>query len=88
MSTASTVTTASTVAPSVPIQDEPLVRVVHGWPGDEELAALVVALLLQRAALAQAAAERNRRSSLWATPARVIARPVSPGGWRGSASPW
>ncbi len=79
---------AAGAVPAVDVREEPLLRVVHGRPDDDELAAVVCSLLLQRAALARATAERNRRSSLWATPARVIARPVSPGGWRGSASPW
>jgi hypothetical protein len=63
----------------------PVLRVVHGAPTAEEIAALVAVL----AAASGAAAEPQPAgpSSQWAPPARLHRAPVAPTGWWESSLP-
>ena len=65
----------------------PVLRVVRGAPGDEDLAALV-AVLAARAGGASASADGSPRSQ-WNERSRLVRRPLTPGpgAWRASALP-
>ncbi len=58
----------------------PLLRVVHGQPTDDELAALVAVVT----ARAEASPQRARARSAWGDPARQVRRPLAhgPDAWR------
>ena len=58
----------------------PLLRVVHGQPTDEELAALLTVVT----ARAEASPQRARVRSAWGDPARQVRRPLAhgPDAWR------
>jgi len=58
----------------------PLLRVVHGRPTDEELAALVAVVT----ARAEASPQRAQVRSTWGDPARQVRRPLAhgPDAWR------
>jgi acyl-CoA carboxylase epsilon subunit len=66
--------------------DEPLFQVVKGSPTEEELAALVAVLALQRSS---AAAAPMPRESGWSAYWRSVRAPVQPGpeAWRMSGRP-
>ena len=65
----------------------PVLRVVHGAPTPEDLAALV-AVLAARAVASGGSAPAAARST-WNDPARLVRRPLShgTGGWRRCALP-
>lgn len=66
--------------------EQPLLRVVHGNPTDEEIAALV-ALFASRSAVAPA--PPPTRTSGWSAYARSVRAPLQPGpgSWRMSGRP-
>jgi acyl-CoA carboxylase epsilon subunit len=70
---------------------EPLLRVVHGNPSDEETAALAVVLAAKLAAGPPAGHEPARRgaASRWADRAQAMRAPLTPGpdAWRRSGQP-
>ena len=71
---------------------EPVLRVVKGYPSDEETAALVVAVAAVVAARARAGRHHSTRAgaaSNWASHARALRVPPAPGAtaWRRSALP-
>jgi len=63
-----------------------MLRIVHGTPSDEELAALTAVLA---AASPHCATDPPPRGSAWAAPAARLRRPLhpGPGAWRASALP-
>jgi hypothetical protein len=65
----------------------PLLRVVKGDPGDEELAALVA--VVAATAAARVASPGPAPRSQWSAPGRGHRPPLAPGrgGWRASALP-
>ena len=71
-------------------QRRPMLRVVHGDPSPDELAALVTVIA---AKARQRAAARRRRPELphsaWTDRSRLVRQPVRPGrgAWRASAWP-
>ena len=88
-------TTAAGSTPRADSEQAPFLRVVHGNPTAEELAAVTVVLAAKvRTAAAAAAAARSAASSAtgssaWSARSRLLREPVSPGpgGWKRSAFP-
>jgi Acyl-CoA carboxylase epsilon subunit len=68
---------------------ERFLRVVHGDPTPEELAALVAVLTARARAASSAAGRPKPRRSAWSDPSRRMHRPLShgPGAWRSSTFP-
>ena len=69
---------------------EPVLRVVQGYPSDEETAALVVAVAAVVAARARAGRHHSTEvTSTWASHARALGVQPAPGAaaWRRSALP-
>lgn len=66
----------------------PILRVVRGEPGPEEVAALV-AVLSTIAGAADAGSVPRPKRSAWSDPGWLIGAPVhpGPGGWRASGLP-
>jgi hypothetical protein len=74
------------VSDEQPTAAGPVLRIVRGTPSAEELAALVAVL----AAAGDADAEPQgppRATPQWATPERLLRRPVAPTGWWESSLP-
>jgi hypothetical protein len=71
-----------------PGDDRPLLRVVRGDATPEEVAALV-AVLLARAAEAEAPGPARSVNNDWSDRSRLLRRPLSPGpgAWRRSGLP-
>jgi acyl-CoA carboxylase epsilon subunit len=73
------------------VTDEPLLRVAHGEPTDDELAAVVAVIAARLAAgsTTGSSAASARRRSEWADPARAVRLPLRPApeGWRASVLP-
>ena len=64
----------------------PVLRVLHGDPSAEDLAALVAVLAAASAVPVDAGQPPGERSQ-WATPARLLRQPVAPTGWWASGLP-
>jgi hypothetical protein len=62
----------------------PALRIVHGDPSPDELAALVTVLA---AASGDESAQPPGRVAPWATPERLLRPPVAPTGWWESSLP-
>ena len=71
------------IDPDVSVE-HPVLRVVHGTPSPDELAALV-AVVTAMAAGDESGAERPRSS--WSAPHRMMRQPLTTGGWRASFAP-
>ena len=71
------------------LPEEPMLRVVRGQADDDEIAALVTALVAATAVSAPApqALEGTAPASEWARPLRTTGAPASRGGWRRSGLP-
>ena len=63
----------------------PVLRVVHGTPGPDELAALVAVVTAM--AGSQPGDGAPRSASTWSAPQRSVRRPLPSGGWRTSFAP-
>lgn len=66
--------------------DPPVLRIVHGNPGPEEIAALVAVLSAAGGGSADAAGSRPVR--LWSSPARLVRPSLSAGRGAWSYSAW
>jgi Acyl-CoA carboxylase epsilon subunit len=66
----------------------PVLRVVHGSPSPEEIAALVAVLAAQAPAQGAASGRRILRNG-WSERSRLLRAPLlrGPGGWRASGLP-
>lgn len=64
-----------------------MLRVVRGQADDDEIAALVTALAVATAGLAEAPPETVTAPSEWARPLRTAGAPASHRGWRRSGLP-
>jgi hypothetical protein len=74
------------VSTDPPVPAPPALRIVRGTPSAEELAALVI--VLTAAGDGDAGQEGPPRSvPQWATPGRLLRRPVAPTGWWESSLP-
>jgi len=72
------------------LPEEPVLRVVRGQADDDEIAALVTALAVATARLAEAplaTVTAVTAPSEWARPMRTAGAPASHGGWRRSGLP-
>jgi acyl-CoA carboxylase epsilon subunit len=64
----------------------PILRVLHGDPSAEDLAALVAVLAAASGVPVDAGQPSGERSQ-WAAPARLLRQPVAPTGWWASGLP-